>query len=306
MQPQQSPPPETAPEPKVSVIIVSWNAIESLRRCLTALNASRERNQFEVLVVDAGSRDGCGQVDTEFDGVTVLRLPRNFGRTRARNIGMRTALAELVFFMDPEVEVAPGVVMALTRALEADERAVAAVPRLLDAAGEALPLGGRLPDRKALAAACRENRDLSLAPASGTVEATSDLALMVRKTFIRGMNYFDEKRFSEFWAELELFWQIRVAGKRIVVVETPATVHPRHVTFQVPRSEQALLTADRVAAAASYIGKHEGFFAKLGFVLGRAAGAVGMVFREPGYGLRLAMGILTGARVDGTQGGILG
>jgi GT2 family glycosyltransferase len=306
VQPQQSPPPETAPEPKVSVIIVSWNSIEALRRCLTALNASRERDRFEVLVVDVGSRDGCGQVDTQIDGVTVLRLPRNFGRTRARNIGMRTALAELVFFLDPEVEAGPGAVMALAAALDADEHAVAAVPRLLDDAGKPLPLGCQLPDRKALAAACRDNRDLPLTPASGAVEASSDTALMVRKSFIRGMNYFDEKRFSEYWAELELFWQIHSVGKRVLVVETPVTVHARRTSVQVPRSEQALLAADRVAAAASYIGKHDGFFTMLGFLLGQIGAAFGKIFREPGYGVRLALGILTGARVDGTQGGVLG
>ena len=306
MQPQQSPPQETAPEPKVSVIVVTWNSIEALRKCLAALNASRERAQFEVLVIDLGSRDGCGQLDAEFPNVTFLRLPRNFGRTRARNIGMRTALAELVFLLDPEAEVAPGTVLALAAAVEADEQAVAAVPRLLDAAGQALPLGCKLPGRKALAAACRENRALPLGPAVGTVESSSDAALMVRKSFLRGMNYFDEKRFSEFWVELELFWQIRNAGKRVLVVESPVTLHARRTSVQVPRSEQALLAADRIAAAASYLGKHAGFLTMLGFRLGQLAGALGMIFREPGYGLRLAFCILSGARVDGTQGGVLG
>ena len=167
-------------------------------------------------------------------------------------------------------------------------------------------MGGKLPDRKALAAACRENRALPLGPAAGTVESSSDAALMVRKSFLRGMNYFDEKRFSEFWVELELFWQIRNAGKRVLVVESPVTLHERRTSVQVPRSEQALLAADRIAAAASYLGKHAGFFPMLGFLLGQLGGALGLIFREPGYGLRLAFCILSGARVDGTQGGVLG
>ena len=103
MHPQSNLSPETPQEPKVSVVIVTWNCIEALRICLTALNASRQRDRIEVLVVDAGSRDGSGQVDAEFSNVTVHRLPRNFGKTRARNIGIRTARAELVLFLDPEV-----------------------------------------------------------------------------------------------------------------------------------------------------------------------------------------------------------
>ena len=306
MQPQPSPPQETAPEPKVSVIIVSWNSIEDLRRCLTALEASRGRDQFEVLVIDAGSRDGCGQVDADFPNVTVLRLPRNFGRTRARNIGMRTGLAELVLFLAPEVEVRPQTVLTLANALEADENVVAVVPRLVDEAGQVEPIGGKLPDQQALARACRENRELPLAQAAGAVELTTDAALMVRKAFIRGMNYLDEKRFSQFWAELELFWQIRNAGRKVQVIETTVTLHPPRTSVEIPQSEQALLVSDRIAAASSYLSKHEGFGAMMGLLIGQYFAALGAFFRSPGYGLKLMTGILTGARVDGTQGGVLG
>ena len=136
MQPQSSPLQETPQEPRVSVVIVTWNCVEALRRCLAALNASRQRERLQVLVVDAGSRDGSGQVDAEFPDVTVLRLPRNFGKTRARNIGVRTARAELILFLDPEVEVTPGTVMDLAAAVEADAQVVAAIPRLLDTSGQ--------------------------------------------------------------------------------------------------------------------------------------------------------------------------
>ena len=41
--------------------------------------------------------------------------------------------------------------------------------------------------------------------------------LMVRKLFLRGMNYFDE-RYGEYWSDLELCWQLRNAGKSILVL----------------------------------------------------------------------------------------
>lgn len=306
MQPQSNSSPETPNEPKVSVVIVSWNCIEALRRCLLALNASHQRQTIEVLVVDAGSRDGCGQVDMEFSNVTVLRLPRNFGKTRARNIGSRTAHAELILFLDPEVEVSPGTVMALARALESDDQAVAALPRLVDDDGLPAPIGNRLPDRAALASACRTNSGLPLGPEEETVELGSDAALLVRKSFLRGMNFLDEKRYSEFWAELELFWRIQSAGKRALIAGEPATLHARRTTVRIPRAEEALLASDRVTGAAAFVSKHEGWVAMISFVAGQFFSALGTAFREPGYGLRLAFGILTGSRIDGTQGGELG
>jgi len=257
-------------------------------------------------VVDAGSRDGCGQVDNEFSNVTVQRLPRNFGKTRARNVGIRTAHAELVLLLDPEVEVAPATVMTLAEVLEADSQAVAAIPRLVDTAGLPAPLGSRLPDRAALATACRANTGLPLGPEEETVELGSDVALLVRRSFLRGINFLDEKRYSEFWAELELFWRIHSAGKRVLIANAPATVYPRLTTVRIPRSEQALLASDRVAGAAAFVSKRDGWTAMLSFSAGQFFAALGAAFREPGYGLRLAFGILTGARIDGTQGGELG
>ncbi len=306
MQPQSSPSPEIPQEFRVSVVIVTWNCIEALRRCLAALNASRQRERFEVLVIDAGSRDGSGQVDAEFADVTVLRLPRNFGKARARNIGVRTARAESILYLDPEVEVAPGTVMSLAAAVESDPQSVAAIPRLVDSAGRPAPIAGRLPDRAALAAACKANSGLPLGSGEGGVELASDAALLVRKSFLRGMNFLDEKRFSEFWAELELFSRIRSAGKSVLIAAEPATLHERQTSVRIPRSEEALLAADRVAGAAAFISKHEGWTAGISFVAGQFFGALGSALSEPGYGLRLAMGILSGSRIDGTQGGQLG
>ncbi len=290
----------------MSVVIVTWNCIDALRRCLAALNASRQRDLFEVLVIDAGSRDGCGQVDAEFSNVTVLRLPRNFGKTRARNIGVRTARAELIVYLDPEVEVGPGTLMALAAAVETDPQSVAAIPRLVDASGRPAPIAGRLPDRAALAAACKTNSNLPLGTGDGSVELAADAALLVRKSFLRGMNFLDEKRFSEFWAELELFSRIQSAGKTVLIAAEPATLHERRTSVRIPRSEEALLAADRVAGAAAFISKHEGWAAGISFVAGQFFAALGTALREPGYGLRLAMGILSGSRIDGTQGGQLG
>lgn len=114
----KSPPSDVPVKPRVSVVIVSYNCEEALRRCVQALEASRGREQMEILTVDAGSEDGSPRIDSEFPAVTVMRLPRNFGKTRARNIGVRTAQADLLLFLDPHVEVDPGTVLGLADLLD--------------------------------------------------------------------------------------------------------------------------------------------------------------------------------------------
>ena len=93
------------PAIKVTALVFSYDSAPALRRCLAALEGSNDRASIEILVVDCGSHDESAQLDSEFSNVTMLRLPRYFGRTKALNIGTRTAAGEYLLFMTPEVEV---------------------------------------------------------------------------------------------------------------------------------------------------------------------------------------------------------
>lgn len=291
--PQEVPQQEAPARPGVSVVIVAYRCEAALRHCLAALEASTQRQSFEILVVDAGSQDGCSSVDIDFPNIQMLRLPRNFGRSRARNIAMRTAQADLIFFLDPHVEVQPGTVAALTAALEGNEAVTACAPRLRDPSGTVLPNGFALPTPEELAKAAMDGCPLPrVEPRDGVVPCVDEEAIMVRKPFLSGMNYLDEKRFSEHWGLLEVCWQIRNAGKRIVVVDGAfAVLHPS----SREKSDELLYTADRVAGAAAFIGKHQGFGAGILFRIKCLFSAVGS------FQLGLAYSILSGARIDPTQ-----
>ena len=130
------------------------------------------------------------------------------------------------------------------------------------------------------------------APAGETVEAVDEAALLVRKDFVAGMNYLDEKRFSEYWSLLEVCWQIRNAGKKIVVgAEAGGVLHPGRERYE----KDPLHIADRVSGAAAYIAKHNGMGAGISFRIKCFLSALG-AFRVP-----LAFSILTGSRIDPTQ-----
>jgi len=278
---------------RASVVIVSCNCVAALRRCLTALEASRGRQDFEIITVDAGSSDGSSRIDADFPGITVLRLPRNFGKTRARNIGVRTAQSDLIFFLDPHVEVLPDTVEKLIALLASRNDASAACPVLDTPEGAVVQTAFRLPTPAQLAVASLQGTPLPAAPVSGeSVEAVGEQAILVRKTFIAGMNYLDEKRFSEHWSLLEVCWQIRNAGKKILIVpEARAILHPATPL----KLDETLYAADRVSGAASFIAKHYGFGAGISFRVKCFFSALASI-RMP-----LAFAILSGRRLDPTQ-----
>jgi glycosyltransferase involved in cell wall biosynthesis len=82
---------------RASVILLTYNQAPALRRALSALEQSKGRENFEVVVVDCASQDGSSSLDSEYP-VHMLRLPHHMGAGRAMNIGVRTAKADLVLF----------------------------------------------------------------------------------------------------------------------------------------------------------------------------------------------------------------
>ena len=64
-----------------------------------------QRDRFEVIVVDNGSRDGSGKLAESFGArVEYERMPN---RSRARNAGVRAARADLLAFIDADCTASP-------------------------------------------------------------------------------------------------------------------------------------------------------------------------------------------------------
>jgi GT2 family glycosyltransferase len=286
--------------PRVSAILVSYNQAAALRRAVQALESSRDRDKLEILVVDCGSRDESTQLDTDFPAINMLRLPHHLGAARAMNIATRTAKAELLFYVSPNVEVAPETVTALADHLQPDPEAaetdVAAVlPLLVDAEGHPASRIHPIPTRAELQDAARggalPSTELDLAQESIAVAYPELDAILIRKHFVRSMNYFDP-RFGHYWADADLAMQIRRAGKQIRLYPgVRAIYHPA----PDPVEGDSLAKADRVNGAAALVGKYEGGMAGFSFKLGAVLSALAR------FDLGMVGKLTGGQKLDGSQ-----
>lgn len=93
--------------PELSAIVAARNASSTLAACLEALVA-QAGNDVEVLVIDDGSTDDTRQVASRYP-VRVVALGKHLGVSAARNRGAALARAPLLFFVDADVVLAPGV-----------------------------------------------------------------------------------------------------------------------------------------------------------------------------------------------------
>lgn len=89
---------------KLSVIIPTYNRKDKLSKTLIALS-DQEFKDFEVIIVDDGSKDGTD------DLIRTIDLPFSFkylsqqnkGPATARNLGIRNASGELIFFTGDDI-----------------------------------------------------------------------------------------------------------------------------------------------------------------------------------------------------------
>lgn len=89
----------------ISVVIPAYNNLENIRRLLKSIYKQFGVKNGEVIVVDDGSQI-CNMsiLNNEFQNLKVIRLERNMGAATARNVGVKNALYDIIFFLDSDME----------------------------------------------------------------------------------------------------------------------------------------------------------------------------------------------------------
>lgn len=90
----------------LSIIIVNWNSVEYLRKCLGSLFANTPDTDFEIIVVDNASYDGCdSMLRAEFPSVKFIQSTENLGFAAANNLGFTQSSGDSLLFLNPDTEV---------------------------------------------------------------------------------------------------------------------------------------------------------------------------------------------------------
>lgn len=117
---------------KLSVIVVTWNSAADIEPCLDSINFG---HQFEIIVVDNASGDDTRQRLEQWHHLTVIPNPANYGYARANNQGLAKATGEYVLLLNPDTVIDLGALDLLSDCLDANPRAAAAAPRLVNPDG---------------------------------------------------------------------------------------------------------------------------------------------------------------------------
>lgn len=95
-------------DPVLSIIIVSWNTQDLLRKCLSSILDIIGTPQFEVIVVDNGSSDGsAAMVSAEFPQVILVTNDENLGFAKATNQGGKISRGQYFLLLNSDTEASP-------------------------------------------------------------------------------------------------------------------------------------------------------------------------------------------------------
>jgi GT2 family glycosyltransferase len=253
-------------EPRsIAVVIPSWNSGDLLPRCLGSL--SEQGVEFELCVVDNGSRDGSVAY-LEQEGVPHISLPTNTGFSAAVNLGAARVSAAAVFVLNADTALSPGCIAALEAALWADPLLGGVQPQILQLEGGADPLdptrGARIysagqaltKDGRAVEEGAGEpQRPRHLA--AREIFGVCGAACLLRRELFDELGGYDERYFA-FYEDVDLNVRARIAGWRFGYVPDAVVWHVGNASWQEafrhPFAENARLVArNRLATQVKFM-----------------------------------------------------
>ncbi|MEW6558325.1 MAG: glycosyltransferase family 2 protein [Elusimicrobiota bacterium] len=90
----------------ISIIIVSYNTCELLKKCLETVYKAIKNLKAEIFVVDNASSDGSADmVESKFPEVILIRNQENLGFSKANNQALRICSARYVLLLNSDTEI---------------------------------------------------------------------------------------------------------------------------------------------------------------------------------------------------------
>ncbi len=132
--------------PVISIIIVSYNTRELLRRCLAKTFKHSAGLKAEVFVVDNASQDGSADmVEKDFPGARLIRNAENLGFAKANNQALKLMNGEFALLLNSDALLKEGALETLLSFAERKPRAAMIGPRLITGEGRLQPSTYPLP-----------------------------------------------------------------------------------------------------------------------------------------------------------------
>lgn len=255
------------PEPRLSLIIVSYNTRSMTLACLRSIYEEAKGGGFEVIVLDNASNDGSAEaIATEYPTVTLIRSGENLGFARANNVAARKAAGRYILLLNPDTVILDSAVDRLMAFAAANPGARMWGGRTVFADGSLNPTScwrfvstwSLLAGALGLAAMFRNVPIFNREGYGGwrrdsvrEVEIVTGCLLLIERDLWIELGGFDE-RFFMYGEEADLCFRARQLGARPLITPDATIVHHDGASEVVPAERAIRMLTARV----TWLNKH--------------------------------------------------
>jgi GT2 family glycosyltransferase len=226
-------------EPDLSICIVTYRAKDFLRDCLRSLRENTAVD-YEVIVVDNGSKDGVDQMlQQELPGAKFLANDANLGYTFPMNQALRQAKGRCLLQLNPDTLILPQALDKLVEFLDTHPQAGICGPKVLNRdrslqkpcrRGEPTPwavvtyflgLSALFPKSKLFGEYLMNYMDEDQAH---LVAGVSGSCMLIRRAVIDQIGYLDE-RFFAYQEDADFCFRARQSGWLVYYAPEAQIVH---------------------------------------------------------------------------------
>lgn len=216
----------------LSVIIVNYNVIALLVKCLLSIR-EQKFSDLEIIVVDNHSEDGsCDVIRKEFPEVKLICNDNNEGFPRANNMAIQISQGSFILLLNPDTELSDNVLNRLVDYLNQHRKTSIVAPCLLNSDGTIqysvhrfIRIWEIVAETFYLHLLLGKSRSYFNKPITSAieVEAASGAALLIRREVFNKIGLLDE---DLFWTEdMEFCFRSHQHGLKIMYLPDIKVIH---------------------------------------------------------------------------------
>ena len=219
-------------QPKVSVIITSYNGLTVLEKCLQSLSKV-EYDNFEIILVDNNSTDGTIEfISKNYPSITIIKLESNKGFAEPNNIGAKIAKGKYLLFLNNDTVVTPNFISELVNVIENNKKIAICQSLLLQSDGKIDSSGDFIDDLGVVYSSKKLPKDLQ------QISSAKGAALLIQNEIFFDLGGFDNRFFATF-EDVDLSWRSWIFGYNVVVAPKSIVYHLGGQTIKKIKSEIA-------------------------------------------------------------------
>lgn len=219
---------------KLSIIILSYNTKDLLENCLESIRKYTHGLEFEIIMVDNGSKDGSVEEVKKFKmqnlKLKIIENKTNLGFAGGNNVGIRKALGEYILLLNSDTFLKDNALLKMVKLLDSRPDISVLGPRLLNQDGSFQASVGRFPTLPVVFWMLFKehfggSEYVRLSPKErGEVDWVMGAALMARKEVFEKVGLLDEKIFM-YMEEVEWCYRVKRAGFKVYFYPEAEIIH---------------------------------------------------------------------------------